>query len=95
MLSAGGAWVDAAPVPGTLVCNVGDMARVYTNGLYQPTLHRVVLHAHPTASRVSTPFFYEPNFEALVAPAPALCGGRWGGPAGGPLQGDRRADGRR
>lgn len=27
-------WVAADPIPGTLVCNIGDMLRVWTNGLY-------------------------------------------------------------
>jgi len=40
--NAAGQWVDATPVSGTLVCNVGDMFKLWTNGLYQPTVHRVV-----------------------------------------------------
>ena len=35
MRNAAGAWVAADPVPGTLVCNIGDMLRVWTNGLYE------------------------------------------------------------
>ncbi len=30
--NARGEWITAAPVPGTFVCNVGDMLRVYSNG---------------------------------------------------------------
>ena len=37
----------------------------------QPTAHRVI-NADPTASRVSIPFFYEPAFEAMVAPLSQL-----------------------
>ena len=33
--NAGGQWVSAKPIPGTLVCNIGDMLRVWTHGLYQ------------------------------------------------------------
>jgi isopenicillin N synthase-like dioxygenase len=40
--NASGKWVSADPIPGTFVCNVGDMFKVWTNGLYQPTVHRVV-----------------------------------------------------
>lgn len=47
------------------MCNVGDMLKVYTNGLYEPTPHRVI-NADPSRSRVSIPFFYEPAFEAQV-----------------------------
>lgn len=38
----------------------------------QPTVHRVV-NAHPSSSRVSVPFFYEPSFETVVKPLDALC----------------------
>ena len=38
----------------------------------QPTVHRVI-NADPSKSRVSLPFFYEPAFEAVVAPLPGLC----------------------
>mmetsp|Transcript_49510 Transcript_49510/g.92259 ORF Transcript_49510/g.92259 Transcript_49510/m.92259 type:complete len:375 (-) Transcript_49510:74-1198(-) len=70
--NAAGEWVDAAPVPGTFVCNVGDMFKVWTNGLYQPTVHRVV-NLHSNRHRVSVPFFYEPNFDTWVEPEPRLC----------------------
>lgn len=71
MKNAHGEWITAAPIPGTFVCNIGDMMRVYTNGAYTPTLHRVV-NADPSRSRVSVPFFYETAFDAEVAPIPAL-----------------------
>ncbi len=45
--------------------------QVFTNGLYTPTVHRVV-NADPTSSRISIPFFYECAFEAQVAPIPQL-----------------------
>ncbi|CAL5228420.1 g11552 [Coccomyxa viridis] len=69
--NARGEWITAAPIPGTFVCNIGDMMRVYTNGAYTPTLHRVV-NADPSRSRVSVPFFYETAFDAEVAPVAAL-----------------------
>ncbi|KAK9822807.1 hypothetical protein WJX81_000986 [Elliptochloris bilobata] len=69
--NAAGQWVAADPVPGTLVCNIGDMLRVWTHGMYQPTAHRVI-NADPARSRISLPFFYEPAFEAVVAPLPEL-----------------------
>jgi hypothetical protein len=33
--NAAGQWVAADPIPGTLVCNIGDMLRVWTHGLYK------------------------------------------------------------
>lgn len=35
--NAAGQWVSAEPIPGTLVCNIGDMLRVWTHGLYKVT----------------------------------------------------------
>ena len=65
--NAEGHWITAHPVPSTFVCNIGDMLKVWSNGLYQPTMHRVI-NADPTQSRVSLPFFYEPCYDALVEP---------------------------
>ncbi|KAI0372124.1 Clavaminate synthase-like protein [Pilatotrama ljubarskyi] len=65
----GGRWVNADPIPGCVVCNIGEMWEVWTNGLYQSTLHRVV---HKGSNyRVSIPFFFEPNFDARIEPLPA------------------------
>lgn len=69
--NAAGQWINATPIPGTFVCNIGDMLKVWTNGRYTPTAHRVI-NTDPTRSRVSIPFFYEPAYEAVVAPVPQL-----------------------
>jgi isopenicillin N synthase-like dioxygenase len=61
-----GNWIWAKPIPGTFVVNIGDMLKIWTNGLYQSTLHRVM--NDDSKYRVSVPFFYEPNFDALVEP---------------------------
>lgn len=66
-----GQWISADPIPGTFVCNIGDMLKVWSNGLYQPTPHRVI-NADPYRSRVSIPFFYEPCYEAVVEPPAEL-----------------------
>lgn len=51
------------------------LLQVFTDGLYTPTVHRVV-NADPTVSRISIPFFYECAFEANVAPISQLSGGK-------------------
>eukprot|EP00250_Pteridium_aquilinum_P004809 c15008_g1_i1 orf=110-1114(+) len=61
-----GDWIWAPPIPGTFVVNIGDMLKIFTNGLYQPTLHRVI--NNNAQYRVSVPFFLEPNFDAVVEP---------------------------
>jgi isopenicillin N synthase-like dioxygenase len=62
-------WVDAPPIPGTLVCNIGDMLDRLTGGWYRSTPHRVRnLSGH---GRLSFPFFLDPGFAAEVPPLPA------------------------
>ncbi|KAI0712195.1 Clavaminate synthase-like protein [Earliella scabrosa] len=64
-----GCWINADPIPGCVVCNIGEMWEIWSNGLYKSTLHRVVHRG--SNYRVSVPFFFEPNFDALVEPLPA------------------------
>lgn len=57
-------WIAAPPVPGTFVCNIGDMLDRMTGGRYRSTPHRVRNTAG--RSRLSFPFFFDPNFDAEV-----------------------------
>jgi isopenicillin N synthase-like dioxygenase len=59
-------WVAAPPVPGSFVCNIGDMLDRMTRGLYRSTPHRVRNPA--PRDRLSFPFFFDPNFFARVQP---------------------------
>jgi hypothetical protein len=59
-----GRWIDAKPVPGTFVVNVGDMLARWTNDLFPATLHRVINVSG--RDRQSIPFFYDPNWDAPV-----------------------------
>lgn len=61
-----GVWINADPIPGCIVCNIGEMWEIWTNGLYKSTLHRVIHRG--SNYRVSIPFFFEPNFNANVEP---------------------------
>ena len=75
-----GAWIDVAPVPGALVCNIGDMLERLTGGRFVSTPHRVVNRSGRV--RLSFPFFYDPDFEAIMTPVPgspasARSGERW------------------
>ena len=62
-------WIEAPPIPGTLVCNIGDMLDRLTGGWYRSTPHRVRnLSGH---GRLSFPFFLDPGFAAEVPPLPS------------------------
>jgi isopenicillin N synthase-like dioxygenase len=59
-------WVDAPPIPDTFLCNIGDMLDRMTRGLYRSTPHRVINTSE--SDRLSFPFFFDPNFDALIQP---------------------------
>jgi len=67
-------WIEAPPIPGTFVINIGDMLEKMTGGVYLSTPHRVL---NPTSKdRISFPFFFDPDFNAkmtsLVTESPRL-----------------------
>src|SRR6185436_3027640 len=59
-------WTEAPPIPGSFVCNIGDMLDRMTGGLYRSTPHRV--KSPSSRDRLSFPFFFDPNFNAEVQP---------------------------
>jgi len=62
-------WIDAPPIDGALVCNIGDMLDRLTGGLYRSTPHRV--RNVSGKSRLSFPFFFDPGWDAEIVPLPA------------------------
>jgi isopenicillin N synthase-like dioxygenase len=60
----GGEWVQAAPIPGTLIVNIGDCMSRWTNDLYVSAPHRV-LNRSPR-DRYSAVFFFDPAYETVV-----------------------------
>ena len=63
-----GKWLAAPVVPGTFVCNIGDMLDRMTGGYYRSTPHRVLNEAG--RGRLSYPFFFDPIMEAQIRPLP-------------------------
>ncbi|KFK33446.1 hypothetical protein AALP_AA5G015100 [Arabis alpina] len=64
--SLAGDWISAIPIPGSFICNIGDMLKILSNGVYESTLHRVINNS--PRYRVCVAFFYETNFDAMVEP---------------------------
>lgn len=61
-------WREVPVVENALICNIGDMLEKMTQGLFCSTLHRVKNKSHK--SRLSFPFFFDPNFSAQIQPLP-------------------------
>lgn len=66
--NAAGRWIPAPPLPGTFVCNIGDMMARWTNGRFAATAHRVVNRS--SRDRYSAVLFFDPNFDVEVACLP-------------------------
>lgn len=65
VLNSAGQWIDAPPVPGALVINIGDMMEIWTNGEFVATSHRV----RPVKEeRFSFPLFFAVDYDTKVTP---------------------------
>ena len=69
-VESGGQWIDAPPIEGTLVCNLGDMLDRLTGGWYRSNLHRV--RNSSGHGRLSFPLFFDPGFDAELLPLPSV-----------------------
>ena len=74
-------WVEAPPLDGAIVCNLGDMVERLTGGRYRSTPHRVL---DTGEDRLSYPLFLDPGFDAVVERLPVVprptdeeAAGRW------------------
>lgn len=63
---AAGEWVEAPPVPGSLVVNVGDLLARWTNDAYRSTPHRVVNSSGK--ERLSLVLAYDPGPDTMIDP---------------------------
>jgi isopenicillin N synthase-like dioxygenase len=59
-------FVDAPPMPGAYIMNLGEMLQRSTSGYLRATPHRVISPAG--GERISVAFFFNPRFETVFEP---------------------------
>jgi isopenicillin N synthase-like dioxygenase len=72
VMNGAGEWIDAPPVPGAYVVNIGDMMEIWTNGEFVATSHRV---RKVSEERYSFPLFFAADYDTVVAPLPRFANG--------------------
>lgn len=72
VMNGAGEWIDAPPVPGAYVVNIGDMMEIWTNGEFIATSHRV---RKVSEERYSFPLFFAADYDTVVAPLPRFTTG--------------------
>ena len=60
-----GQWIDAAPLPGSFVVNIGELLELATNGYLRATVHRVITPP-ANSQRLSIAFFLGAQLDAVV-----------------------------
>lgn len=69
VINGKGDWIDAPPVDGTLVVNIGDVMEAWSNGRFKATSHRVRKVAQ---ERYSFPLFFSADYHTRITPVPAM-----------------------
>ena len=72
VMNAKGEWIDAPPVEGAFVINIGDMLEALTNGRFIATPHRV---RNVPDERFSFPLFCSLDYDTVVEPLPQFIEG--------------------
>ena len=81
-----GRWVAVPALPGSFVVNIGELLQLVSSGYFRATPHRVV-SPPKGVQRISIAYFFNPSFEATVAPVtlpPALAAEAPGGESANP-----------
>ncbi|KAH8672726.1 hypothetical protein BGZ60DRAFT_284514 [Tricladium varicosporioides] len=78
--SPNGTFVNATPIPGTVVVNAGDLLARWSNDTIKSTLHRVVEPPAPEEgdvhpARYSIAYFCNPNFDRMIEAIEGTYGG--------------------
>ena len=72
--NAHGQWIEAAPMPGTFVVNIGDSIARWSNDQFVSTPHRVINRS--TQDRYSIAHFYGANYDVMVECLETCCDAR-------------------
>jgi isopenicillin N synthase-like dioxygenase len=70
-----GGWINVPPTsPTVLICNIGELAEVWSNGYFLATPHRVLRQSSDIqTSRISLPIFYNPKIDTVMKPINTDC----------------------
>ena len=69
VLNTDGVWIEAPPIEGAFIVNVGDLMARWTNDYFQSTVHRAINLSG--RRRYSIPFFYGPNSKEIIEVLPS------------------------
>ncbi|RDB14867.1 2-oxoglutarate-Fe(II) type oxidoreductase [Hypsizygus marmoreus] len=68
VLNSSKEWIDAPPIPGTLVINLGDQFARWTNDIFKSTVHRAINRNN--VHRYSIPLFFGTDYDVELEPIP-------------------------
>jgi len=69
VLNTAGKWINAVPIPGSLVVNLGDQFARWTNDVFRSTVHRAVNRSG--VARYSIPLFFGTDYNVLLRALPS------------------------
>lgn len=75
VLNSAGEWIQAPPLPGCFIVNVGDLMARWSNDYFASTLHRAINRSG--RQRYSIPFFFGPDSHSLIEVLPSCQGPEW------------------
>jgi isopenicillin N synthase-like dioxygenase len=64
-----GQWLDIAPIPDSLVVNIGELLQIMTHNYFIAAPHRVT-NANAQTVRYSSAYFYSPDLDTPLDPLP-------------------------
>ncbi|KAH7885194.1 hypothetical protein F5I97DRAFT_1883437 [Phlebopus sp. FC_14] len=68
VMNSNGTWINAVPIPGTLVLNLGDQFARWTNDVFKSTVHRAINSSGK--ERYSMPLFFGTDYDVKLEPIP-------------------------